>query len=217
MFVYQRVNLLQHHKPNMFVNSTNLAITVLGHQKVVDFWIGWVGSLTVAKQQAWSVQALCQGLMANIGWLHSPSQCSKSRLHSFVTNDLEVDGVPSHAKAEKSFCNTGTLRGHRNNLYNYGRTGLATSEITETYKTKMESDGLPSAQFAQKSHINKRCHSESDRSATGRGLHWKSTQVAMPIGSQQAGPRESSWSVSKSFFPRFNCPGQGIINLGITS
>ena len=74
MFVYQRVNLLQHHKPNMFVNSTNLAITVLGHQKVVDFWIGWVGSLTVAKQQAWSVQALCQGLMANIGWLHSPSQ-----------------------------------------------------------------------------------------------------------------------------------------------
>ena len=44
MFVYQRVNLLQHHKPNMFVNSTNLAFTVLGHQKVVDFWTGWVGS-----------------------------------------------------------------------------------------------------------------------------------------------------------------------------
>jgi hypothetical protein len=72
----------------------------------------------------------------------APPSASKSRLHSFVTNDLEVDGVPSHAKAEKSFCNTGTLRGHRNNLYNYGRTGLATSEITETYKTKMESDGF---------------------------------------------------------------------------
>lgn len=148
-------------------------------------------SLTVAKQPAWSGEALCQGLMANIGWLHGEGARIRLPAPGNPTNDLlEVDGVPSHAKAEKSFCNTGTLRGHRNNLYNYGRTGLATSEITE-------SDGLPSAEFAQKSHINKWCHSESDRSATGNlrdsnesysfyhlvngqvGLHWKSSQVAM--------------------------------------
>ena len=52
-------------------------------------------------------------------------------------------------------------------MYNFGRTGLASSEITETYKVKQESDGLPASQFAQKSHINKWCHSEADYNVTG--------------------------------------------------
>ena len=157
MFVYQRVNLLQHHKPNMFVNSTNLAITVFGAPKRWSiFWTGWVGSprdldrfyfseretrlgtnckaqecsiscfvrrdswailgvvrchmskfhcpcsLTVAKQQAWSVQALCQGLMANIGWLHSPSQCQQIP-PSFLCDKWSRSwwGYQGHAKSRE--------------------------------------------------------------------------------------------------------------------
>ena len=148
---------------------------------------------TVAKHQGWSAEALCQGLMANVGWLHSegarirmspqemhqrttcipaffgaPPSARKSSLHQFLTSELlGGDAIPAHAQASQSFCGTGTLRGHRNNLFNFGRTGLSSSEVTETYKTKSESDGVPASQFAQKNHINKWCHSEADRSITG--------------------------------------------------
>ena len=153
----------------------------------------WQAVRTVAKQQGWSGEALCQGLVANVGWLHSegaririsaeeqhqrtpwipaffaaPPSSRKSSLHGYITNKLlQGDRIPEHARPKQSFCNTGTLRGHRNNLYNFGRTGLASSEITETYKVKQESDGVPASQFAQKSHINKWCHSEADYNITG--------------------------------------------------
>ena len=153
----------------------------------------WQAVRTIAKKQGWSSEALCQGLAANIGWLHSegarirmsveeqhqrtpwipaffaaPPSSRKSSLHGYITNKLlQGDRIPQHASPKQSFCNTGTLRGHRNNLYNFGRTGLASSEVTETYKVKQESDGVPASQFAQKSHINKWCHSEPDYNVTG--------------------------------------------------
>ena len=153
----------------------------------------WQAVRTIAKQQGWSSEALCQGLAANVGWLHSegaririsaaeqhqrtpwipaffgaPASCRKSSLHGYITGKLlQSDSTPEHARPKQCFSNAGTLRGHRNNLWNFGRTGLASSEITETYKVRNEGDGVPASQFAQKSHINKWCHSEADYNVTG--------------------------------------------------
>lgn len=129
------------------------------------------------------VEALCQGLMAAAGELHhegtrisirpdenhgmttaipsffgAPPSCNQLPCTSFSDDLLGVPGIRRYAS------NNGTLRGHRNNLWNFKRTGLAPSEVTETYKTSKSGDGAPLSQFAQKSHVNKWCHSEPDRS-----------------------------------------------------
>ena len=80
---------------------------------------------------------------------------------------LKLMGYQVMPKPRKAFATLVLCEGTATTCTTTVVLGWPPGEITETYKTKMESDGFPSAEFAQKSHINKWCHSESDRSATG--------------------------------------------------
>ena len=188
----------------------------------------------IGKAEGWPLEALCQGLMAGVGWLHhegtrisiqqeenhgrttaipsffaAPPSCRKTSLHQFLTDDLlGVSGIPKYAKAKEAFRNSGTLRGHRNNLYNFGRTGLATSEVTGTYRTSKSGDGVPASQFAQKSNINKWCHSEPDRSITGQMRYQHDVYAFYHLVYGQIGPTlevlTGSTSADLGFQKRFN-------------
>ena len=188
----------------------------------------------IGKAEGWPLEALCQGLMAGVGWLHhegtrisiqrdenhgrttaipsffaAPPSCRKTSLHQFLTDDLlGVPGIPKYAQAKEAFSNSGTLRGHRNNLYNFSRTGLATSEVTETYRTSKSGDGIPPSQFAQKSHVNKWCHSEPDRSITGQVRDQHDMYAFYHLVYGQIGPTlevlTGSASADLGFQKRFN-------------
>ena len=91
----------------------------------------------------------------------------KSSMQKWMLDLLECDELPDGLRSGKCLTSDGTLRGHRNNLFHYKRSGLFTSEISETYKTTFTDPAIPLAKLASKTHLNKWLHIEFDKSIVG--------------------------------------------------
>ena len=75
-------------------------------------------------------------------------------------------GVPDVVRHGTCTAVDGTLRGHRNNLYNYGRSGLSTDEISSAYKTSQSEDAVGN-HFANRQKMCTFVHCETDSVVTG--------------------------------------------------
>jgi hypothetical protein len=121
---------------------------------------------TICKREGWSPEGLHQGLLTNIGWLEAtdtrlilrqgddhtrstavpgfgamPPSYRKSSEHKFIVRrSVDVENAPDEIRQGLCQVREGTLRGHRTNLYNYSRSGIATDEASTTYKTRQTED-----------------------------------------------------------------------------
>ena len=92
----------------------------------------------------------------------------KSSMHKWLLQELlDIDTLPHGVKGSAAIATDATIKGHRNNLYSYRRSGLSSTELSETYKTSWTDPSIPQAKLAAKSLINKFVHSERDASLTG--------------------------------------------------
>ena len=88
----------------------------------------------------------------------------KSSMQAWLLQELLADGnLPDGVKQSGCICTDGTVRGHRNNLWNFRRSGLS----SECYKTSLTDPGIPQSKLASKSLVNKFVHSERDASISG--------------------------------------------------
>ena len=110
----------------------------------------------------------------------------KSSLLEWVMKFLENPELPEGLRGCACMTNEGTARGHRNNFYNFNRSGLFTSEVSEVYKTSFTDPGTPTSKMASKPQLNKWLHGEKDKSCIGSGVddhseymffHWVVGQV----------------------------------------
>ena len=85
----------------------------------------------------------------------------------FVQELLDVPSLPAGLRASACIATDATSKGHRNNLWNFRRSGLSTTELSECYKTSYTDAGIPQSKLASKSLVNKFVHSERDASLTG--------------------------------------------------
>ncbi|CAJ1375581.1 unnamed protein product [Effrenium voratum] len=148
---------------------------------------------TMCKAQGWCAEAALQGLFTVTGWLEhvdtriqisegeehartptlaaffgSRASNRKSSMHKWLLQELlDIDTLPHGVKGSAAIATDATMKGHRNNLYNYRRSGLSSTELSETYKTSWTDPSIPQAKLAAKSLINKFVHSERDASLTG--------------------------------------------------
>ncbi|CAJ1410204.1 unnamed protein product [Effrenium voratum] len=147
---------------------------------------------TMCKAQGWCAEAALQGLFTVTGWLEhvdtriqisegeehartplaaffgSRASNRKSSMHKWLLQELlDIDTLPHGVKGSAAIATDATIKGHRNNLYNYRRSGLSSTELSETYKTSWTDPSIPQAKLAAKSLINKLVHSERDASLTG--------------------------------------------------
>ncbi|CAJ1403999.1 unnamed protein product, partial [Effrenium voratum] len=148
---------------------------------------------TMCKAQGWWAEAALQGLFTVTGWLEhvdtriqisegeehartptlaaffgSRASNRKSSMHKWLLQELlDIDTLPHGVKGSAAIATDATIKGHRNNLYNYRRSGLSSTELSETYKTSWTDPSIPQAKLAAKSLINKFVHSERDASLTG--------------------------------------------------
>lgn len=129
---------------------------------------------SVCRREQWPEEAFHQGIMALIGWMehhgtrlhvrgpsgHSrttnvpalygaPPSMRKSSMLSYLQKLLDSEDIPEILREWRACCGDGTLRGHKNNLYNYSRSGLVNSEVSTAYKTSM-SDDVAGAHFASR-------------------------------------------------------------------
>jgi hypothetical protein len=149
---------------------------------------------TTAAVAGWHAEALLQGVCVNTGWLEhhatrirlrpgeahertplipghygAPPSNGKSSLLKWITKYLLDFDFGDLDAGMKCMVASGTVRGHRNNLYAHRRSGLASSEVTETYKTSATDSEISRSLLANKSMVCKWVNSEDDASITGLG------------------------------------------------
>ena len=92
----------------------------------------------------------------------------KSSMQKWFLEDLlGATGLPEGVKDSCCIATDGTIKGHRNNLWNYKRSGLSSTEISECYKTSLTDPAIPPSKLASKSLMNKFVHGERDASISG--------------------------------------------------
>ena len=194
---------------------------------------------TTSAVSGWHAEALLQGVFANTGWLEhhgtrirlrpgeaherapgipghygAPPSNGKSSLLRFILKFLLPEG--DVGEAMRCQVASGTTRGHRNNFYNYRRSGLATAEITEAYKTSATDPEISRAQLANKSMICKWVNAEDDASITGLGMddhptyayyHLTSGQIPYVLEVPETIPHRHAFSPSSA--GRFHGPCGG--------
>ena len=142
---------------------------------------------TICIRQRWAPELIRQRQVANIGCLEqvdtglaisaedehtrtpdvpsmavAPPSMRKSSAHKFITKTLLSGGrVRKILKEGSCLSETGTIKGHRTNLYNYRRSGIATDECSCAYKTKDTEEGK-GLHFPARQTMCQWVHCESD-------------------------------------------------------
>ena len=110
----------------------------------------------------------------------------KSSMLHWIIFLLNEEALPQGLRDGMCMAADGTIRGHRNNFFNYRRSGLLTSEISECYKTSFTDASNAASKLASRSHLNKWLHGEHDKSITGANqddtkdylfFHWVVGQI----------------------------------------
>lgn len=184
----------------------------------------------LSQANGWSLEACHQALICMIPWLeHSETRLRefkeekhtrptnipafvgmaasdrKSSLKTFMTSTfLQVPELPAWMKNGQAVCNDGTLLGFRSAIEAYGRTGLVSDEISNSYETS-QSERQQGVHYLGRPKMTTFARCERDLSLTGRGhidlgtytfLHYCMGQVpdskSDSTSSSQKQPRPSS-------------------------
>ena len=91
----------------------------------------------------------------------------KSSLFRFVSTSMfDNDYAPDELRHGLCTCADGSIKGHRTNLHNYARSGLATDEVSSAYKTHFSED-TTGLHFASRQKMCTFVNCEIDSSVTG--------------------------------------------------
>ena len=149
----------------------------------------------VARREGWTPEALLQGLMVNTGWLEhhctrllereddqhgrtpnlpafgagDPS-ARKSSLKRYITKILwDCPAAPDEIRSGLIASGDGTIRGHRNNLLQFNRSGTVGDEVTSIYECGPLSEHAKGIHWIPRQKMNTYVNCECDAVITAQG------------------------------------------------